>query len=56
MNLYKVIYQLSDGTEGEEIVCAANRVMAFEVFKDLEIEDVVEADCYRVMEYEDDDE
>ena len=48
MNEYKIVYMCSDGYEGEEIVMAANRVMAFEVFKELGIEDVVSADCFRV--------
>ena len=37
MNKYKIVYTCSDGCEGEEIVMAANRVMAFEVFKELGI-------------------
>ena len=52
MNLYKIIYQCSDGYEGKEIVCAANRLMAFEVFADLGIEDVINADCFRVEDEE----
>ena len=49
MNEYKIIYTCSDGYEGEEIVMAVNRMMAFEVFADLGIEDVVNADCFRVI-------
>lgn len=49
---YKIIYQCSDGYKGEEIVMAANRVMAFEVFADLGIENVVDADCFRVLDKE----
>ena len=50
MNEYKVVYQCSDGYEGEEIVMAANRMMAFEVFEGLGIEDVINADVYRVID------
>lgn len=49
MNEYKIVYTCSDGYKGEEIVMAANRTMAFEVFADLGIEDVVNADCFRVL-------
>ena len=54
MNKYKIIYKCSDGYEGEEIVMAVNRIMAFEVFQELGIEDVVSADCFRVLDDEDD--
>lgn len=50
MNEYKIVYTCSDGYKGEEIVMAANRIMAFEMFEDLGIEDVVNADCFRVLE------
>lgn len=50
MNEYKIVYKCANGYEGEEIVMAVNRMMAFEVFADLGIEDVVEADCFRVLE------
>lgn len=50
MNEYRIIYTCSDGYEGEEIVMAVNRMMAFEVFEDLGIEDVVDADCFRVLD------
>lgn len=53
MNKYKIIYQCSDGYKGEEIVCAANRMMAFEVFEEIGIQDVVNADCFRILEEED---
>ena len=49
MNEYKIVYECSDGYVGEEIVMAVNRVMSFEVFEELGIEDVVSADCYRVI-------
>lgn len=52
MNKYKIIYQCSDGYEGEEIVMAVNRMMAFEVFKDFGYEDVINADCFRVLDDE----
>lgn len=56
MNYYKIVYRCSDGYEGEEIVMAANRLMAFEVFKDLGYEDVVSTDCFRIPDDEIDDE
>lgn len=49
MNEYKIVYKCANGYEGEETVMAVNRMMAFEVFADLGIEDVVEADCFRVL-------
>jgi hypothetical protein len=52
MNLYKIIYRLVDGAEGEEIVCAANRMMAFMVFEDFGYANVVAADCFRVLDEE----
>ncbi|MBR5317940.1 MAG: hypothetical protein IKU39_08615 [Lachnospiraceae bacterium] len=52
---YKIIYGCSDGYEDEEIVMAVNRIMAFEVFADLGIEDVVWADCFRVLDGEEED-
>lgn len=52
MNYYKIVYQCSDGYEGEEIVMAANRMMAFEVFKDFGYEDVINADCYLIPDDE----
>ena len=48
MNEYRMVYKCSDGYEGEEIVCAVNRMMAFEVFEDLGIENVVNVDCFRI--------
>lgn len=52
MNLYKIVYRLADGSGGEEIVCAANRIMAFMVFEDFGYENVVAADCFRVLDDE----
>ena len=52
MNEYRIEYECSDGYEGEVIVMAVNRMMAFEVFEELGIEDVVNADCYRVLDDE----
>lgn len=56
MYKYKIIYTCSDGYEGEEIVMAVNRMMAFEVFADLGIEDVVDADCFHILEDDDEEE
>lgn len=49
MNTYKLIYTCKDGFVGEEIVMAVNRMMAFEVFEELGIEEVVNADCFRIL-------
>ena len=49
---YKIVYTCSNGYEGEEIVMAVNRMMAFEVFADLGIENIVNADCFRILEEE----
>lgn len=53
MNKYKIIYRCSDGFEGEETVYAVNRLMAYMVFEDLGHENVVAADCIRVLDEED---
>ena len=55
MNLYRIVYRCSDGYEGEEIVMAVNRMMAFEVFEEFGIEDVINVDCFRVLEDEEED-
>jgi len=52
MNEYRIEYQCSDGFEGEVTVMAVNRMMAFMVFEDLGIENVINADCFRVLENE----
>lgn len=49
MNKYRIVYRCSDGYYGEETVMAVNRTMAFEMFADLGIEDVVNVDCFRVL-------
>ena len=45
---YKIVYRCGNGYVGETIVMAVNRIMAFEVFGELGIEDIVSADCFRV--------
>ena len=52
MNKYKIVYQTSDGFEDEVYVYAVNRIAAFMVFEDLGYEDVVNADCFRVLDDE----
>ena len=52
MNEYRIVYRCGNGYEDEVIVCAANRTMAFMVFKKFGIEDVVYAECFRVIEEE----
>ena len=49
MNEYRVVYQCSDGYEDEVTVMAVNRIMAYEVFRELEIENVVNVDCFRIV-------
>lgn len=48
MNKYKIIYKCSNGFTDEVYVDAANRIMAFEIFEELGIENVINADCFRV--------
>lgn len=50
MNEYKIIYECNNGYVGEEIITAVNRMMAFEAFKELGIADVVNVDCFRVLD------
>ena len=51
MNQYKIVYRCNNGFEGEEIVNAANRTMAFEMFAKVEyFKDVVAVDCFRIIE------
>ena len=49
MNEYRIVYRCKNGYVGEEIVMAADRIMAFEVFEEFGIEDVVSVDCFRVL-------
>ena len=56
MNEYRIEYVWSDGYEDEVIVCAANRLMAFEVFEEFGIEDVVRAECFRVLDEDEEEE
>lgn len=51
MNKYRIAYRCKNGFEGEEIVSAVNRTMAFEMFAKVEyFKDVVAVDCFRVIE------
>lgn len=50
MNQYRITFQCSNGYEGEVYVDAANRIAAFEAFKEFGIEDVINADCFRILE------
>lgn len=52
MHEYRIEYKCSDGYEDEVTVMAVNRMMAFEVFEELGIKDVVWAECYRVLDDE----
>ena len=48
---YRIMYRCSDGYEGEEIVSAVNRTMAFEIFEKFDyFKDVIAVDCFRVDE------
>ena len=50
MNEYRVVYKCSDGYKDEVIICAANRIMALEIFKEFEFEGVVAADAFLIIE------
>ena len=51
MNKYKIVYRCNNGFEGEEIVSAVNRTMAFEIFEKVEyFNDVVAVGCVLVIE------
>lgn len=51
MNKYKIVYRCSNGYEGEEIVLAVNRTMAFEMFTKFEyFKNVVAVNCFRILE------
>lgn len=53
MNDYKINYVLKDGTKGVEIVSAANRIMAINLFSDIAKSyngPVEYANCYRIWE------
>ena len=56
MNEYRIVYTCSDGYEDEVVVCAVNRIMAMELFEDFEVEDVVDIECYRVIDDDEEDE
>lgn len=56
MNKYRIEYVCSDGFEGEVEVYAVNRLMAFEVFEDFGYEDVVSAECFRVLDEDEEEE
>lgn len=53
MDEYRIVYTCIDGYEDEVVVCAVNRIMAMELFEDFEIEDVVDIECYRIVDEED---
>lgn len=55
MNIYKITYRCRNGYVGTEIIMAANRIAALEVFKDFGYEDVVSADCVLVPYNESED-
>ena len=50
MYKYKIVYQYSNGCEGEEIISAPNRWAALELFSDFGYEDLINIDCYRVID------
>ena len=49
MNTYKLIYTCKDGFVGEEIVYAANRMMAFSIFEDFNHQDIINVECVRIV-------
>lgn len=55
MNKYKIVYQTRSGYKNTEYIYAANRIAALEMFEKHEcFKDVVGADCFRVLDDEDD--
>ena len=50
MKEYKIVYRRSDNSCGEETICAANRIAAFEIFESFGIEGIVAIDCFLVVE------
>jgi hypothetical protein len=56
MYKYKIVYKCSDGYEGIEYIYAVNRMMAFEAFKAFGYENVVNVDCFRVLDEDKEDE
>lgn len=53
MGRWKIIFTCEDGFEGEEIVAAVNKFMAWDTFSEIAKEyasPVVAADCIRIKE------
>jgi hypothetical protein len=50
MNKYRIEYVCSNGYEDEVIVYAVNRFMAFELFEEFGFEDVINVECFRVLD------
>lgn len=53
MGEWKITYTTESGFEGEEIICAVNKMMAWEMFEEIAAgyeEKVISADCVRVIE------
>ena len=48
MSEYRVTYLCDNGFDGEVIVFAVNRIIAFEVFQTLEIPNVISVDIVRI--------
>lgn len=54
MNKYKITYKLSNGFEGEEIIYAANRTMAQEIFAKYEcFKGCIAVSCLLILDKED---
>ena len=49
MNEYRVAFMCDDGFEGEEVILAANRIMALEIFESFGIPGVTSAEAYLVQ-------
>lgn len=56
MNKYRLEYECSDGFYGEVEVYAVNRFMAFELFEEFGFEDVVNVECFRVIDEDEEEE
>lgn len=51
MNKYRIVFKCKNGFEGEEIICAVNRTMAFEIFEKVDcFKDIAAANCFLIIE------
>lgn len=48
MKKWRIVYRCDNGFEGEEFVYAVNRMMAWDMFEEFGLENVVAAECLLV--------